>query len=195
MARLFIGIDFPPAEKQRLGLLQQRLQTLGVRAHWTPKRLLHMTVLFLGETPETNVGGIQRTAAEVLADERPSVLAVDRVGLFRRNRILWVGVPSACENRFARIQRRLAKRLRRELGMVIEDRPYQAHITLARQLQFPVPRLESHVMDGLRFEFLTNSLVLFESTRQHGQLEYVVRARLPMQTPPGNGQPGAEPGW
>ncbi|MCL6627768.1 MAG: hypothetical protein K6T68_14430, partial [Alicyclobacillus shizuokensis] len=95
VARLFIGVELDAAAKETLRRWQDRLRAWGVTARWTRAPLLHMTVLFLGEVPETDVDAVAAASTYMLAEEQAVVLTVDRLGMFWRNRILWAGTPPA----------------------------------------------------------------------------------------------------
>ncbi|WP_067932032.1 RNA 2',3'-cyclic phosphodiesterase [Alicyclobacillus kakegawensis] len=187
MARLFIGVELDAPAKDALRRWQDRLRACGVTARWAPAPLLHMTVLFLGEVPEADVDTIAAASARLLAEEDEAVLTVDRLGMFWHNRILWAGTPAACEAEFARVHQRLASRMREDLGLAIADRPFQAHITLARDLHRPLPTdwLSRPGFPDAGFRMPVAALALFASERLHGQLAYRVRARLPFGRPAG----------
>lgn len=131
--RLFIAIDLPAELKTTLGKL--RCELPGAR--WVPAAQIHLTLAFLGEVEEASAW---RLHAELARIHLPSfTLTLTDPGCFphrQRPRVLWVGLaPEAgLTNLVAAVQSAI-----RDCGLPVEERPFTAHITLAR-LRFPAPR-------------------------------------------------------
>jgi len=89
---------------------------------------IHLTLVFLGEVTEERLGCASRVADGVTAPALELVL--DRVGYWPRPRVLWCGCRAAPEPLLALVDG-LQQRLR-GCGFRPEQRPYQAHLTLAR---------------------------------------------------------------
>ncbi|MGI0149880.1 MAG: RNA 2',3'-cyclic phosphodiesterase [Thermoplasmata archaeon] len=93
---------------------------------------LHLTVKFLGDTEEGLVPEIVTAMREAAADVRPFEIRVRGTGAFpslARMNVIWVGVEGA--EPIARIAELLEASLE-PLGFPREDRPWKAHVTLAR---------------------------------------------------------------
>ena len=92
---------------------------------------LHMTLAFLGEVaPERLPELIAIGAALPWA---PTILRIDRAGFFSRGGILWLGparTPEVLVAAVGELQARL-----RAVGLRIEDRPFAAHVTVARNAE------------------------------------------------------------
>lgn len=90
---------------------------------------LHITLAFLG-----NVSEFQRSCFERSADSlifKSFTIPMDRIGYWRKPQILWLGNSKTCEP-----LQTLVKSLHEKCtscGYKPDVRPYQAHITLARQ--------------------------------------------------------------
>jgi len=96
----------------------------------TPRANLHVTLAFLGPlTPED--------LAKVLALTPPPVapfeLVLDRLGLWERAQVLWIG-PTGIPQPLTRLEQALWTALV-ALGFQREPRPYRPHVTIARKAQ------------------------------------------------------------
>lgn len=135
MARLFFALwPEPPARAALAKLAAEVAQVAGGRAEREDR--IHLTLAFLGEVPEERVASIAALAA---ATPMPELrLRFDRVGSFRRARVAWAGMGEP-DPALAAFQSELAAALR-AAGLELEDRPFQAHVTLARRTERPLPR-------------------------------------------------------
>jgi len=87
-----------------------------------------MTLLFLGEVPETRLDALHQAAAGVCVE--PFLLLLDRAACWRHNRIAWVGprrTPPALEDLVGQLRVRVAA-----AGFTFEGKPFAAHVTLVR---------------------------------------------------------------
>ena len=141
-ARLFFALW--PEGKTRSALAawqQQLLRACGGRAMrpWT----LHLTLAFLGRTPEEKFEAVRMAAAGVRG--AAFELAIDRAGYWAQNRILWVGcdfVPPA----LAELQSGLAARLAAG-GIAFDAKPFEAHVTLLRNARAATRELPQASVD------------------------------------------------
>lgn len=131
--RCFVAIQLVAGLRAALGaaLGPQREDSSGVR--WTNADQYHLTLKFLGDVgPEEliSICDIVRGAAEQI---QPFTLTLDEFGAFpsvRRPRVLWCGVhdeTAGCARWVAYAEPRFE-----ELGFEFEERPFHAHITVAR---------------------------------------------------------------
>jgi RNA 2',3'-cyclic 3'-phosphodiesterase len=87
---------------------------------------LHITLAFLGDIPTERVAALKCIAGDVVA--QPFDLAVDRLGYWRHNRILWAGADAAPLTVLAeRLTAKLAS-----AGFRFDARPFVPHMTLLR---------------------------------------------------------------
>ncbi len=93
----------------------------------------HLTLKFLGETPEDRVGRLQHALESVARQFQPFRVELRGVGAFpspQRPRVVWVGVSEGSGQLVA-----LAGAVDRgvhALGFPMEDRPFVPHLTLFR---------------------------------------------------------------
>ena len=92
MIRSFVGIRIDPEMLQRISEVQSQLQQKLRGVRWVRKENLHLTLKFLGDTPEEKVGPLVNVLEPVLAAIAPFRIIGRGIGVFpdiRRARILW----------------------------------------------------------------------------------------------------------
>lgn len=128
--RLFIAIELPVELKRALGKLKSDLPG----ARWVSAEQIHLTLAFLGEVEEANVERLRAELARIHLP--PFTLTLTGTGCFphrQRPRVLWVGL--APQPRLTELAAAVQAAIL-ACGLPVEDRPFSAHITLAR-LKFP----------------------------------------------------------
>jgi 2'-5' RNA ligase len=131
--RLFIAIELPEDVKRLLGRMRGDIPG----ARWVPVEQLHLTLSFLGEVDEETAKLLTK---ELAAIQAPGfALRFAGTGCFpgrNRPRVIWVGLePEPLLNNLASLVRKAVL----SCDIPQEDRPFSAHITLAR-LKFPASR-------------------------------------------------------
>lgn len=114
--------------------LQRALQRarLRVDARWVPEANLHVTLWFIGEVDEEGAANISE-ALQVPLAVSPFTLTAAGIGAFPASgplRVLWIGIRSgtdALTKMHADLTRRFSL-----VGLEGEQRPYSAHLTIAR---------------------------------------------------------------
>lgn len=133
LLRLFIAVDLPDPVRARLQQLQRRLQSAGARVRWVAPGQIHLTLLFLGDTPDGRVPELIAALNETAREQSPFELVAEGTGFFgsaRNPRVLWVGLSGSLAI-LNDLQRNLYGRVR-ALNIVLEDRPFHPHLTLGR---------------------------------------------------------------
>jgi 2'-5' RNA ligase len=180
--RLFVAVELPAAVREHLQTVQDAFRPELPRVGWTRGENLHITIKFLGDTPEQlvkRVGGAIATRAEGVIRVRAEGLE-----LFPRSgdiRIFSAGVVGDV-NRLWALQDAVEARLA-EHGYPREQRHYVPHITLARgkekiksSVRPRVQRLASSFWPGPEFE--VRELVLMQSILEPGGARYVPLSRV-----------------
>lgn len=129
--RLFLALW--PEEAERRQLADLAASVAGRRRVRDDN--LHLTLVFLGATDAVQLAAYEAALADLPALELELIL--DRYGYWPQPRILWLGsshTPPELYELVAELHRRL-----RSCGFTPEARAFQAHITLARRFQGPVP--------------------------------------------------------
>lgn len=178
MLRLFVGIELPASLRQALSGVRE--DCLGAR--WHEPEQLHLTLNFIGSVSEE----CARRMAAALVDVSGSrfSLKVQGVGYFgapQRPSVLWAGLASSVE--LHQLHKAVEQRLI-PLGLMVEDRPYIPHITLAR-LKKGVP-LQSFLQryDQLSLPaFQVDHLCLYLSSGGERGVRYQVVERFRLKEP------------
>jgi RNA 2',3'-cyclic 3'-phosphodiesterase len=131
--RLFIAVNIPDGLRDKIAVLQDRLRSSGAAVRWAPKENLHLTLKFLGETPESRaaeVAGALRAALKGMAGPR---IVLGGLGAFPRGpnpRVIWAGVKEGGE-RLKDAAGCIEEALYR-LGFEREAKEFTPHLTIAR---------------------------------------------------------------
>ena len=142
--RLFIAVNFDSTVKNKIIVTQNHIREKTAKGRFTAPENLHLTLAFLGETAEDRVPEIQEAIKQSVLVEEPAVkpfsLVFSKAGFFKRGgKELWhLGLAednSGGEVILKKLQRRLTKELL-DRGFYIDKRPFTAHITLGREIQY-----------------------------------------------------------
>ena len=134
--RLFTAVELTDEARHAVAGEQQRLRTLlgdasaGLR--WVHEEHLHMTLVFVGEIDERRVPPIVE-AIERPVPVGPFTMTFSGIGVFPARgapRAVWIGVGAGAED-LVKVHRDVAGRLA-AAGVVLDDRPFHPHLTLAR---------------------------------------------------------------
>ena len=133
--RVFCAIELPAPTRLRLLSHIEKLQALvsGVRASWSRESNVHLTLKFLGETPQQQVWKFDLAISRAVTGIRPFPILISGSGVFpgpRDPRVLWVGVSDP-EGRLANLHSRIEAEAEQE-RFAREARSFHPHLTLAR---------------------------------------------------------------
>lgn len=181
MLRLFVAIELPTSVQSALGEIQQRLRAEPGLAplRWVRPQGIHLTLKFLGATPPEKRGPIEGALGRAVKGVAPFGLALGRLGRFGSRgspRVLWVDVAGETGG-LAHLQRRIEAEIA-PLGFPPEDRPFAAHLTLARvppeRSREAGPVIESAIasVDSPRAEFAVSEVALMKSDLRPGGAVY-----------------------
>ncbi|MFQ5817239.1 MAG: RNA 2',3'-cyclic phosphodiesterase [Terriglobia bacterium] len=129
--RLFVAIDLTPEIHAILAELMDKLRPTTTAMRWTKPEGLHLTLKFIGETPDEKLDAIRVRLANVHSTA-PVEMRFRDLGFFpneRQPRVFWVGIeatPNLAELA-AQVETELAA-----LGIPPEKRPFVPHLTLGR---------------------------------------------------------------
>lgn len=177
---MFLGIPMPEQLRAHLSAIVSDLQENGIDAgNWSRPDLYHVTLVFLGEIDAKEQETVRLIAEEMAAACKAESLTVNALGAFPKSRILWAGIDTEEEKAWGALAQHLADRIRVETGLLLDKRPFRAHITLARKLNGQMTALQ-HV-ERLQAKGLlplpkvdVDEFALFSSRRIDGQLAYPV---------------------
>jgi 2'-5' RNA ligase len=134
--RLFIAVNLDNAVKKQLLEIQAQLRSQCTRGNFTRPENLHLTLAFLGETPEEKAAYL----LQIMGDVQVPLLEVsfNHTGCFTHSHkeLWWVGADESCPDlyRLRVIHGDLIKRLS-DTGFSVDKRPFSPHITLGREIK------------------------------------------------------------
>ena len=183
--RLFVGLAVSEGVREALERLTLRLRAKDDGLRWSTPDQWHVTLVFLGEVDDEKR---TRLVEELARVRQPRLtLQMERLGVFERVGILYAEVEVTPQ--LLRLYEEVAGAVRR-VGLEIEDRPYRAHITLARSRnrdgRKTIERLRRAVdsreqQQRLREPWEAGEFLLYESQLSPGGSKYVVRERFGLQ--------------
>ncbi len=181
--RLFVAVPLPAEAVAEIASVVEAVRSRGLPsgAHdvrWVRLDGLHLTLRFLGPTPEERIDPTVRAITRAAEAAAPIEAELAGAGTFPpggRPRTLWIGVAAGADALGG-----LARRVHGELeaaGWPSDDRPFRAHLTLARSDGVAVGRLVAdrlaETMAGRRIPVHIDRLALFESVTGGGPARYV----------------------
>jgi 2'-5' RNA ligase len=134
--RLFTGIDLREDVLERLERLLMHLRACA-HLKWSPVYNLHVTLKFIGEWPEDKLPQLE-AALRSVSPREPIPADVKGLGWFpnpHHPRVFWVGVEAG--DPLGALVKDIDAALG-PLGIPREERPFNAHLTLAR-IKEPAP--------------------------------------------------------
>ena len=172
MQRLFIAINCNDEIKAILLSVQEIIKAQSIKGSFSRPENLHLTLVFLGETPEEQIPGICSVIDEAMIPPlAPFTLTFSPTGCFRHSHkeLWWIGVERSDPS--LKILERLRRRIIEGLSaksIVFDERPFKAHITLGREIKHDAP-IE---IPERKISFPVSRLSLMKSERVSGILVY-----------------------
>lgn len=178
--RLFVALELPDGVREDLARAIDALRPAAENAKWVPPENLHLTVVFLGETPSDRVSRLVEALELAAADVVPFSTSAEGVGAFpspRRARVLWAGLADSGGD-MARVAEAVASRLE-ETGIPRELREFTPHVTLAR---FRAPQMIASLPEIALdpTPFVIDHLTLFRSRLSRPSPRYEPILALPL---------------
>lgn len=181
--RLFVAVPLDPTAVAAVGALIHAVQAValpvGMRGvRWVRMDGLHLTLRFLGPTPEPRIASTAGAMAAAAAGTPSIDGRLAGVGTFPgtgRPRAIWIGVGQGGDE-LATLADRLTSELR-EVGWELDDRPFRPHLTLARSDGLAAGSVVADrlaaALGARSVPFLVDRVTLFESVTGGGPARYV----------------------
>lgn len=177
MIRLFVAVGLPDDLRRRLAGICGGVPG----ARWTSPVNFHLTLRFIGDVDEGDAEDFAHALAGVRVAAFDVTLAgVGHFGTAEEARILWAGVEKNAA--LIRLQRAVKSTLMRA-GLPREDRRFTPHVTLARLVDAPLPRVSAFLAQNSLFRagpFAVDGFTLFSSHRSGEGPLYRVEADYPL---------------
>ena len=133
MTRTFAALLLDEGLRASVGAEIERLRPLSRAVAWVPAANLHLTLRFLGELSDVQIGLVEAALVEAAAVTAPFALTLHGLGAFpglERPRILWVGIADGAL-RAREVQARVETALERR-GIPRERQAWHPHLTIGR---------------------------------------------------------------
>lgn len=130
--RLFLAINLPAEERDRLYTALQPLRAASLPVRWVRPEAIHLTLQFLGEVDGHRVPAILNALREAVGVHPGLALHLGGMGVFpgpARPRVWWMGADGGPV--LLRLQKAIEIALAGQ-GFEPEGRAYTPHITLGR---------------------------------------------------------------
>ena len=137
--RTFIALELPGQLRTAIGELSGTLRSELGEMKWVRPGNIHLTLRFLGEIDQPRLPDVSSAVAGAAAEVPPFELRVAEVGHFgspRNPRVLWLGLEQ--EEHLSSLAAGIENRLE-AAGFGRADKPFRAHLTLARAGKKPGP--------------------------------------------------------
>lgn len=133
MKRLFIAFKIELAAEYDTMQKQLKLATRYDEIRWVEGNLQHLTLKFLGKTPEVKIESLCKVLAEIAKETETFSLKISKLGVFGSQyhpKLLWLGFEKqpVLNQLFEKVEERLTS----ELGFEANDGNFVPHITLGR---------------------------------------------------------------
>jgi 2'-5' RNA ligase len=192
MPRAFVAVLLDEQTRRAVAAQIDRLRPLSKAVAWVPPHNLHLTLRFLGDQTEEQLGEVVPALEEAASGVPTFTLGLKGLGAFPgldHPRTLWVGISDGGPE-VQRLQARVAETLERR-GVPIEARAWQPHITIGRVADEKrwrregMPELRSAVMRGAATPFATMpvaSIALMRSDLYTSGARYTGIASVPLSS-------------
>ena len=123
--RCFVAVDLPEEMREKVGPLQSKIATEGLRL--VRPDLVHVTIKFLGDVPAEKVERVKKALAAVRA--APFTARLVGLGAFpgRSVRVVWLGLEGDFSQLSAEVEAATES-----LGFPPEERGFTPHVTIGR---------------------------------------------------------------
>jgi RNA 2',3'-cyclic 3'-phosphodiesterase len=172
MPRLFISVNCDDNVKKQLLSVQEIIKTQSVKGSFSLPENLHLTLVFIGETPEEKTQPIAAIIEKALKPPPDSfTLTFSTTGCFKHSNkeLWWIGVDhnDTRLELLKTIRQRIADGLFSE-GVNFDNRPFNPHITLGREVKHDSPI----IIPKQEIIYPVNRISLMKSERVRGLLTY-----------------------
>ncbi len=182
-SRLFVALPVAESVRTALGDLMSTVAggSIEVRSFGQPRWVrvdgLHVTLRFLGATPDEKLGVLGEALAAAASGVEPFSVTLSGAGSFpnpSHPRVLWIGIAQG-EEPIAALVRRLDPELL-PLGWPPENRPFSPHLTLARTDGVPgAAERARHLVElarDIELSWSVDRIVLYKSVIGRGPTRY-----------------------
>ena len=137
LLRTFLAVPVPRDVSSKKNMLYSTLENVDGDINWVKNAQLHLTMKFLGHTPESAIIDVIDQVEKITPNMNPFDLKIEETGCFpvpTRPRILWLGLKGNLDLLKSMVES--IENVLEPLGFPKESRDILPHITLAR-IKYP----------------------------------------------------------
>lgn len=169
MKRIFTAVDISDETRRKFSdyIATLRAGFPNVRVGWDKPEKLHLTLKFLGDINEKQLGDLTGAVSETAKQISDFKLRISKTGVFptmQNARILWLGVED--EKGSLRKLNEILESQCNSKGFAGEKRSFKAHLTIGRLREPHNSRqlVENHLRNDFESaEFTIKEIVIYES--------------------------------
>jgi len=172
--RIFIAINLSNDIKKQLDKYKDKWPELP--AKWTAKDNLHITLEFLGDLTEEELGEVCLVVGDVVKRHNIFSISLDNVSYSEGDRMVWVKGGKSDE--LSDLKKDLQECLLERVAFRPELKSFSPHITLARINQWEWKKIEPEerpeINENIEIIFTVESIEVMESELKKGGPRYMV---------------------
>ncbi|MFQ6611554.1 MAG: RNA 2',3'-cyclic phosphodiesterase [Fidelibacterota bacterium] len=137
LLRTFVAIPIPETIRPVYAKLKATVPGSGLKIKWVRSDLMHLTLKFLGYTPESSVEDVRSVFAKLVKPQSAFNLSICNTGCFpkpERPRVLWMGIEGDLDH-LKNLVNQINSGLE-PLGFLVEEKSFVPHLTIAR-IRYP----------------------------------------------------------
>ena len=137
LLRTFLAVPVPRDVSSKKNMLYSTLENVDGDINWVKNAQVHLTMKFLGHTPESAIIDVIDHVEKITPNMNPFDLKIEETGCFpvpTRPRILWLGLKGNLDLLKSMVES--IENVLEPLGFPKESRDILPHITLAR-IKYP----------------------------------------------------------
>jgi 2'-5' RNA ligase len=183
--RVFLSISLTEKIKNRLSKYKENLSSLP--AKWVKRDNLHITLIFLGDSNEKEIGYIGEALKKESSKHSPFNLFLNKISYFPENKIppRMICATGESTKEILDLRKGIEKALlERGVHFPLEMKKFNPHVTLARIRAWDWRKIEPderpEVTEDININLEVKSIELVESKLKRGGPEYTIleRAKL-----------------
>lgn len=184
MKRLFAAIKIHPTDAFTARYWSLKTQLKDEKIRWVAPDNFHVTLWFLGETPEHHIPAISVALRQATEGISAFQISLNEIGIFGSSynpKVIWIGVdaPPALPELFDNILLKLA-----EIGIEKDRQNFVAHLSIGRITIIEDKKRFQQIIDRSRSGHIqkeeVNNFHLFESILKPTGPEYNILESYPL---------------
>jgi len=176
--RIFIAINLPEEIKKELAKYEGKWPE--VPAKWIPKDNLHITLEFLGDLTDIEIGDACQIVNEIAKNHKPFTINLHKVlyGPLAKNPPKMIWVEGEKSEELTDLKNDLQKGLLEKVRFKPDEKLFSPHITLARILEWEFKKIDPEeipeISEEIGLTFSAESIEVMESEMKKGGPRYTV---------------------